>query len=71
MVSVVAIECLAPFFPLLMVHTCSAMTKMESDVRADSLQLIDLWFEYMPELSIKHGAKMMYAWSDLDMTSST
>ena len=48
-----------------------AMTKMESDVRADSLQLIDLWFEYMPELSIKHGAKMMYAWSDLDMTSST
>lgn len=28
---------LAPFFPLLIVHTCSAMTKLDGEVRADSL----------------------------------
>eukprot|EP00040_Diaphanoeca_grandis_P029596 m.173607 g.173607 ORF g.173607 m.173607 type:complete len:972 (+) comp31735_c0_seq2:100-3015(+) len=58
-ISGVSPECIGPFFPLLMVHTCSAMTKMEGDVRADSLQLLDLWFEYLPKLSVRHGTKML------------
>lgn len=53
-------ERLAPYFPLLLVHTCSAMTKLDGGVRLDSLQLVDLWLEQFPTLVVRHGAKLLH-----------
>ena len=51
---------LAPYFPLLLVHTCSAMTKLDSGVRLDSLHLVDLWLEHFPQLVVRYGARLLH-----------
>lgn len=45
---------LAPFFGLYLAHTCSAMTKLESDIRADSLEALDIWIDHYPNLTAQH-----------------
>ena len=34
---------LAPFLPLLVMYTCSAMSHIFEDVRLDAVKLMDLW----------------------------
>jgi pre-rRNA-processing protein IPI1 len=50
---------MTPFFQLLMVHTSSAMTSMDSGVRLDSLDFLDIWIARCPSLSIRYGAGVL------------
>eukprot|EP00050_Salpingoeca_kvevrii_P021780 m.115410 g.115410 ORF g.115410 m.115410 type:complete len:956 (+) comp9476_c0_seq2:3-2870(+) len=49
----------APFFSLLLVHVCSAMTHLAEDVRVDSLAFVDILLEHYPQLCVAHSSKLL------------
>lgn len=54
-----SISRVAPFFPMLLLHTRRAMTEIGAGVRRDSLALIDLWIDKCPALVHQHGSQLM------------
>ena len=50
---------LAPFFPLILVHTRSALTTLAVDVRMDALRFVDLWLEHAPHLVLQQGGALL------------
>ncbi|KJE96780.1 hypothetical protein CAOG_07050 [Capsaspora owczarzaki ATCC 30864] len=52
-------EKMRPFFPLFMVHTCSAMTHIRDDIRLDSLLFLDLLLERYPRMIVAHSRDIL------------
>ncbi|KAI8049062.1 Rix1 complex component [Syncephalis plumigaleata] len=50
---------LAPFLPILVVYTRSAMTHLNEAVQAGSLQFLDLWLRLAPEFVVAQQAQLM------------
>eukprot|EP00045_Choanoeca_perplexa_P013286 m.150018 g.150018 ORF g.150018 m.150018 type:complete len:877 (+) comp16305_c0_seq7:132-2762(+) len=48
-------EQLAPFMDLVLAHVASAMTKLEQNVRVDSLKFVDVFLAANPALLARHG----------------
>ncbi|RIA91473.1 Rix1 complex component [Glomus cerebriforme] len=43
---------LRPFLPLLIIYTCSAMTHIYEDIRADSIKFMELWLDIAPDIIV-------------------
>ncbi|GES82738.1 hypothetical protein RCL_jg11547.t1 [Rhizophagus clarus] len=43
---------LRPFLPILIIYTCSAMTHIYEDVRADSIKFMELWLNIAPDIIV-------------------
>lgn len=50
---------LAPFVPLLVIFTCSAMTHILGDIRADAVKFLDLLSEIAPESVAQHAPQIL------------
>ncbi|KAI8059528.1 hypothetical protein BC940DRAFT_313503 [Gongronella butleri] len=50
---------LAPFVPLLLVYTSSALTHIMEDIRMDGVKLLDLWLDLVPDvISTKYWQRL-------------
>lgn len=52
-------EQLAPFMDLVLAHVASAMTKLEQNVRVDSLKFVDVFLAASPTLLVRHGERLI------------
>jgi hypothetical protein len=46
---------MVPYTPLLVAHTCRALTKLDAGVRHDALDFVDLWLACLPQHLMQHG----------------
>ncbi|KAK3108792.1 hypothetical protein FSP39_015844 [Pinctada imbricata] len=50
---------LQPFFPVVSAYLCCAMTHIYEDVQADSLQVLDLFLDYMPVVVVQSSTQIL------------
>ncbi|KAJ2850107.1 rRNA processing protein [Coemansia brasiliensis] len=62
---------LAPFMPLAVVFTCSAMTHILDDIRADAVQFLDLLADAVPESVAQFAPRVLPSFFSLLDTSTT
>ncbi|KAJ2632562.1 rRNA processing protein [Coemansia sp. RSA 1290] len=62
---------LAPFMPLAVVFTCSAMTHILDDIRADAVQFLDLLADTVPESVAQLAPRVLPSFFSLLDTSTT
>ncbi|CAB4417542.1 unnamed protein product [Rhizophagus irregularis] len=43
---------LRPFLPILIIYTCSAITHIYEDIRADSIKFMELWLNIAPDIIV-------------------
>lgn len=50
---------MSAFFPLLSAHLCCAMTHIDENIQQDSLPVLDLCLDHVPELVIQNSSRIM------------
>ncbi len=59
MVPLIQPAALLPFTPLLLAHTCMAMTKLDHSIRQNALDFLDLWIEHVPSQVVAHAPRLL------------
>ncbi|XP_052793784.1 testis-expressed protein 10 homolog [Mya arenaria] len=57
--SVVPENQIAPFFPLMCAHLCSAMTHIDDNIKVDSLTVLDLLLDHYPTLLVSKSNQVL------------
>ncbi|KAJ1983078.1 rRNA processing protein [Dimargaris verticillata] len=61
---------LAPFYPVILAYTCSAMTHIEEDIRVDGLRILNVWTESNPGFMPQYKQRILPIYMDLLRTDT-